>query len=427
MRAPALAVLLLALIAAPATAQPPVSERLAALVPAIERNLQQAILDFWFPRSVDRQFGGYLVGFDAQGRPAGDGAKMLVGQARMLWLTSRLQREGRGGAAVAEAARQGYVFLVEHLRDREHGGYYWEVDRTGGQVLQPHKHLYGQAFALYALSEYYLASRDPSALEAATQLFQLLEARAHDAEHGGYHEFFARDWSAPPAGVQPYLGLDADLKLMNTHLHLMEAFTAFVRASDLPLARQRLFELVTIQSNAVIRKRTGAGTDRHRSDWTPVLAGDAARASYGHDLENIWLLADAMEALHLSPGPLVDLFRDLFDYALRFGYDESQGGFYESGPLGQPADRRDKIWWVQAEALVSALTMYRLTGEERYAEVFLDTWRFTNGHQTDWQHGEWHATVSPDGTGRGDKGHGWKVAYHNGRALLECLKAIRRE
>lgn len=417
---------LLVLLAAPAGSQPvPIDERLRRVVVEIERNLQEAILDFWFPRSVDRQFGGYLVGFDEQGRPEGDGTKMLVGQARMLWLASRLQREGRGGAAVAEAARQGYAFLVAHLRDREHGGYYWEVDRTGKQVLQPHKHLYGQAFALYALSEYYLASREPSALEAAEQLFRLLEAKAHDDEHGGYREFFARDWSAPPAGVRPYLGLDADLKLMNTHLHLMEAFTAFVRAGALPLARQRLFELITIQSNAVIRKRAGAGTDQHRRDWTPILTSEAARASYGHDLENIWLLVDALEALGLSPGPVEDLFRELFAYAICFGYDEAQGGFYDSGPLGQPADRRDKIWWVQAEALVSALTMHRLTGEERYAEVFLDTWRFTNDRQTDWTNGEWHATVSPDGTGHGDKGHGWKVAYHNGRALLECLAAIR--
>ena len=39
-----------------------------------------------------------------------------------------------------------------------------------------------------------------------------------------YFEFFARDWGPAPEGARPYLGGTADMKLMNTHLHLMEAF-----------------------------------------------------------------------------------------------------------------------------------------------------------------------------------------------------------
>ena len=65
----------------------------------------------------------------------------------------------------------------------------------------------------------------------------------------------------------------------------------------------------------------------------------------------------------------------------------ANGGFYDSGPLGQPADRRDKVWWVQAEALVSALTMYRLTADPKYAQVYLKTWAFINTKQTDWSTG----------------------------------------
>ena len=129
-------------------------------------------------------------------------------------------------------------------------------------------------------------------------------------------------------------------------------------------------------------------TGRRSSTATP-----RAR-SYGHDLENIWLLVDALEALGQSAAPLRDLFTQLFAYSLANGYDAVNGGFYDSGPLGQPADRRDKVWWVQAEALVSALTMYRLTGDSKYAQVYLKTWEFTNTKQTDWTTGEWHPTVT---------------------------------
>jgi len=127
---------------------------LRALAPAIEKNLTTAILGFWYPRSIDREHGGYIVDFDAAGRFKGEAPKMIVTQARMLWLSSRLFREGRGGAEMRENARQGYRFLMDHMWDAEHGGFYWEVDRTGTKIVAPHKHLYGQSFGLYALSEY---------------------------------------------------------------------------------------------------------------------------------------------------------------------------------------------------------------------------------------------------------------------------------
>ncbi len=397
---------------------------LQSFAPAVEKNLTDAILAFWYPRGVDREFGGYLVDFDAEGRFKGQAPKMIVTQARMLWLSSRLIRDGRGGPPMREAARQGYRFLMDHLWDASHGGFYWEVDRSGGTVTAPMKHLYGQAFGLYALSEYARATDDAQALADATRLFQVLETHAHDAVNGGYVEFFNADWTPAPPDVQPYLGVPAGLKSMNTHLHLLEAMTAFYRASGLPLARERLRELATIESSTVVRKSVSACTDQYERDWTPRLTPATSRASYGHDLENIWLLVDAYDALGEPVAPLTDLFRALFDNALAHGYDRMAGGFFDSGPLGQDADRRGKTWWVQAEALVSALTMYRLTGEARYADVFRATWRFVNERQTDWIDGEWWETVAPDGTTTGDKAHRWKAGYHNGRAMLECLRLL---
>jgi mannose/cellobiose epimerase-like protein (N-acyl-D-glucosamine 2-epimerase family) len=222
------------------------------------------------------------------------------------------------------------------------------------------------------------------------------------------------------------MGAPARMKLMNTHLHLMEAMTAFYRANPLPLARERLLELITIQSNAVVRKKIGACTDRYARDWTPILEGPGAVVSYGHDLENVWLLADAADAAGIPNAPHLDLYRTLFDYSLQYGYDRDRGGFYESGPFNQAADRRDKTWWVQAEALVSALYMYRLTGEQKYREVFVKTLDFIDRFQTDWTHGEWHPTVTPAGEGKGDKANAWKAGYHNGRAMIECLELLKR-
>jgi len=395
-------------------------------IPKFEKILAENIASFWYAKSIDRANGGYTINFGPRSEPKGPGTKMIVSQARTVWLFSRLARAGYNRSEYVEAADVGYRFLKEKMWDAENGGFYWEVDATGNRKLKPRKHLYGQAFALYAISEFYLATQRQDVLESAVRFFHLLEAKCHDSVYGGYIEFFNEDWTPVPAGEGSYMGPQADLKLMNTHLHLLEAMTTFYRASKLPLARERLLELINIESNAVVRKNLGACTDKYDRDWTPRLEADYARVSYGHDIENVWLLIDACDAAGVSNYPFLDLYRTLFDYSLQYGYDEANGGFYDSGPFNQPADRRSKVWWVQAEAIVSALHMYRLTHEPKYLSVFEKTFDFVEKNMVDWANGEWHANITPEGRPQGSKASPWKAGYHNGRAMIECLEILKQ-
>jgi mannose/cellobiose epimerase-like protein (N-acyl-D-glucosamine 2-epimerase family) len=395
-------------------------------IPKFERILKENIVPFWYGKSLDRKNGGYTINFGPAGEPKDAPTKMIVTQARTLWLFSRLARAGYGGDECLEAADLGYRFLKEKMWDAEHGGFYWEVDPTGNEKLRPRKHLYGQSFALYAISEYSLATGRQDVLDFATQFFNLLEARSHDKTYGGYIEFFNEDWTPVPATESSYMGEEAGLKLMNTHLHLLEAMTTFYRAGRLPLARERLLELINIESNAVVRKGLGACTDKYERDWTPRLDGGYARVSYGHDIENVWLLIDACNAVGVSNYPLVDLYRALFDYSLKYGYDRANGGFYDSGRFNQPADRRTKVWWVQSEAVVGALYMHRLTQDPGYLSIFKKTSDFIEKNMVDWENGEWHANITPEGMPQGDKANPWKAGYHNGRAMIESLEILKQ-
>ena len=83
---------------------------------------------------------------------------------------------------------------------------------------------------------------------------------------------------------------------MNTHLHLLEAITSFCSFTEDALARERLMELILINSNSVVRKDIGACTDRYLENWQPLTGPAYQRISYGHDLENIWLLMEACKA-----------------------------------------------------------------------------------------------------------------------------------
>ncbi|HXZ79393.1 MAG TPA: AGE family epimerase/isomerase, partial [Terriglobales bacterium] len=256
------------------------------------------------------------------------------------------------------------------------------------------------------------------------ELVDLLEQRAHDNQYGGYREFFRPDWTIASASEVGYLGLPADLKLMNTHLHLLEAYTLFFRATGLPLARQRILNLIHILSQSVVRGEFGTCTDLHRADWQPLLSGNFGRTSYGHVLENISLLIDSSETIGLSNSHIIETHKILFNYCLKYGYDRSHGGFYESGSLGKPADNLNKTWWVQAEALWSALQMYRVTRDFAYLGIFSQTWEFVNRRQIDWRYGEWYEQVTRWRIVKGDKGHIWKAGYHQGRAMIECLRIL---
>jgi len=394
--------------------------------PKLETNLMGNVVPFWYSKTLDEKNGGYLLNHDIEGRLKGEGTKMIVTQARQVWLFSHLSRLGYGGHSYLEGAGLGYRFLKAKMWDEKNGGFYWEVDVTGDKKLRTKKHLYGECFALYALSEYYLASGNQDALGLATELFKVLEEKAHDKTYGGYREWFNEDWTPAPPGESSYMdSVGSEFKLMNTHLHVLEALTTFYRASKLPLARERLLELIAIQSNAVVRKGLGACTDKYRLNWEPVLTGDFARVSYGHDLENIWLLIDACQAAGISTYPLLDLYRAMFDYSMKYGFDEEQGGFFTSGAFNASASSREKTWWVQAEALVSSLYMYRLTQEAKYLRVFQKTYDWVEQHQVDWKRGEWYENVMPDGMPRGDKAQAWKGGYHDGRALMECIEILK--
>lgn len=405
----------------------------------LKDELTENVLDFWFPRSVDTEYGGFITSYDKTGEFAGNGNKQIVTQARMVWLNARLAGEGYG-QEYADLAEHGLEFLLEDMWDEAHGGFYWEVERNG-TVSKPNKHLYGQSFGLYALSEYARSLDDDRAAKYAHELVDLMDKHAKDEEFGGYVEYFTPDWTPITEG-QTYLQniepdwspkesgdavLDPTLKLTNTHLHLMEAFTTYYEAFKTERGRQRLHELLTIVTNTVYRTGRRFCTDKHAPDWTPLQDDEEFRiVSYGHDLEGVWLVMEAAAALNISTSLFSELFETLWEYSLEHGYDEDYGGFYFYGGFDEPASFRIKAWWVQAECMISALRMYEHTGDTQYFDVFEETWEFIRQYHIDDDYGEWHSGITDDLEPVGRKGAVYKGAYHNGRALLECIDTLKR-
>lgn len=388
--------------------------------------LESSLVDFYLPGCVDQEHGGYHQELDQNGafRP---GEKFLTLQARQLWFFSTIATANIRREASLDAAKKGYEFIQKHFRDAERGGYYSKVSREG-QIVDNRKHAYLNAFVVYALVEYYRATQQPEVLQQAMELFKTLETRAHDAKHLGYEEFFTSDWKIVSDPKESgYVGA-IGVKTYNTHLHLMEAFTSLYRETHDPLVGARLKELIEINTKTVKHPDYPCNIDAWHPDWTIVNTPQNLRASYGHDIECVWLVLDAVEALGQPVQSVREWAKSICNYSIEKGYDTKHHGFFYSGPLGKSADDRKKEWWPQCEALVAMLTMEKLTGESRFRQLFDETLDFVEKHQVA-PKGSWWATLREDGSlgAQRSRTSMWQGAYHNGRAMLLCEQLLTRD
>lgn len=386
--------------------------------------LSNKILPYWFNTAIDWTNGGYILADDAakQAPPATE--KWLVGQARMIWGFAHAHIHGFSTPErnYLKAAEQGYQFLTTHFLDREFGGYYWATDLQGQPVNQ-HKIIYGEAFVIYSLVEYYRASGDARALNQANVLYHVLQRRSHDSRFGGWVEHFNRHWTpilkpSPEAMVEV-----GGLKSANAHLHLMEALTELYFVTHDPEVRRSLDEALKINKTWFYPKQAGRSCFHRQLDWKPVDRPESAGLSYGHNVEFAWLMLRAEDALGLRRS--WGHFEAHINHALRYGYDHSRGGLYSRGFDDQPAIDTDKIWWVQAELLAALTDALKHQEQPDWSAALELLLRFISKYQAGPKDGIWLDTVAADGTPKvTGLAHHWKANYHDVRALVKFTDAF---
>lgn len=298
------------------------------------------------------------------------------------------------------------------------GGVFWTVDFKG-EKLDERKQVYAQAFFLYALSEYYRAVKRQFVLELAIQLFRWIEAHAYDQKRKGYYEAFDRDWS----WIEDQRLSPKDLneqKTMNTHLHLLEAYSNLYGVWKNAGLRNQIENLLEVFAHHFIDDRS-----RHLHLFFDVEWNlKSELISYGHEIEAAWLLQQAAETVR-HPGWTVTMksLATKIAEAASEGLDQEGGMNYE---CEKNKVIRDKHWWPQAEAMVGFYNAYQVSGEERWLKKSIASWQFVKNHLKDNSKGEWFWGVDErNAIMQGyDKAGLWKCPYHNGRACMELIRRI---
>jgi len=382
--------------------------------PDPREHLLTRVLPFWARHSVDSDYGGFITHLSRTGKAYDPSAKYLVMQTRMIYSLATGSALG-GPQGWLGAAAQGVEFLLGRFRDTEHDGWFWSVTQAGAPVEMA-KRMYGHAFVVFALSEYARIARDRRALAAAVHTCALCAHHFWDDAHGGVGEECGRDWSPVARG-----------HTMGTHLHALEALLALNQAAGGNHYGAHIRTVADLVTTRMVDPDLGCGIEHFAADWMPEAEGKRGLVNYGHNLEAAWLLLRVQRA---DPNPVYrDTARGFLEYVFRFGLDGAHGGIFSHGPRNQPATEREKVWWVQCEALPAFLLGYLEFGDDRYFGAFRNVWDFCLKCLHDPEFGEWYPVAEENGIPREiNKGGTWKAAYHVTQALAyasEYLEEMR--
>ena len=379
------------------------------------------LMPFWCGSAVDHEQGGWMGWLSNDLKPDRTQPKGLIVNSRILWAFSAVH-QARPETLFRQMADRAFDFVMNRFWDPQPGGAFWRLN-DAGQVIDDSKKIYGQAFYIYALSEYHRAFGSPPALARARELFELIERHAHDSRHDGYLEVRRRDWSEadPDARLS-----DKDMnekKSMNNHLHVLEAYTNLYRVWKEPRVAQRLRELIQLFQQRILDARTRHFNHFFDEAWR--VRSDSY--TFGHDIEGTWLLCEAAEvlddaALRQQAGALA---LPMADVVLQEGID-TDGALRYEGRGGKIIDG-GKESWPQAEAVIGLLNAFQISRDEKYLKAVLRVWDFIENHLVDRVHGEWFWRITPEGQVDATlpKVSEWKGPYHASRMCLETLHRLK--
>ena len=383
----------------------------------MEKELE-AILSFWMNNAVDEINGGFIGQINFANEKINNAPKGSVLNARILWafsaaynLTKKKEYE--------IFAKRAFDYIIAHFIDKENGGVYWTVDEKGNP-LDTKKQVYALAFTIYAFSEFYKIGNNEKALLYAIEIYDTIIKYSYDKKQLGYIEAFTSNWE--PIEDLRLSSKDAnEKKTMNTHLHVMEAFTTLYSIAPSVDLKEKLKEIIEIFINKIVNKNTYHQHLFFDENWQSKFN----IISYGHDIEAAWLLQEAAEML--GDETLIFTAKKLsvqMANAAAKGLDDDGGLWYEYEPDVNFLIK-EKHNWPQAEAMVGFFNAWQNTNQAMYLQKSMDSWKFVQKHILDKKNGEWHWGVHENYTAmQQDKVGIWKCPYHNSRACIEIIKRI---
>ena len=372
------------------------------------RRLLEDTVPFWFPRSYDREYGGFLLMRDAAGELIDDDKAVWI-QGRASWLLATLYNTVEPRREWLEGSKSGIDFLLRHCFDVD-GRMFFHVTRDG-RPIRKRRYFFSETFAVIAMAAYAKASGDAEIAARARELF------------GKCIEYATMPGLLAPkyTDVRPMKGIGIPMIMINTAQQLRETI------GD-PRCDEWIGRWIGEIEKDFVKDELRVVMEQVAPDGGIVDHIDGRTLNPGHAIEGAWFILH--EARYRNNDPrLVALGCKMLDYMWERGWDKEYGGIlYFRDVYGRPVQEywQDmKFWWPHNETIIATLSAYLMTGQEKYAEMHRLVHGYAYGKFHDKDHGEWYGYLHRDGSvAQTAKGNLFKGPFHLPRQEWYCQRIL---
>jgi N-acylglucosamine 2-epimerase len=361
-------------------------------------------IPFWFPRSVDEQYGGYLLMRDHDGSLIDDD-KMIWIQGRSAWMLATLVNTVEKKKDWLAWSKSGIDFLQQYGFDAD-GQMFFHVTRDG-KPIRKRRYFFSETFAVIATAAYAKASGDETIAALSRKLFGDCIAYACGE----------KKLPAKFTSTRPFKGIGVPMIMINTAQQLRETI------GD-PRCNKWIDQWINEIEKNFVKDDIRCVMEQVAPDGSIIDHIDGRTLNPGHAIEGAWFIL--CEAKFRSNDPhLIDLGCRILDYMWERGWDKEYGGiFYFRDVYDKPVQEywQDmKFWWPHNEAIIATLLAYLMTGKEKYAKWHQQVHEYAYAHFHDKVNGEWFGYLHRDGSvAQTAKGNLFKGPFHLPRQEWYC-------
>lgn len=385
-------------------------ENLKAYKAFYENQLLTDTIPFWFPRSLDKEHGGFLLMRDADGTLIDDDKAIWI-QARATWLLAILYLTVERRPEWLEGAKLGYEFLNKHGFDTD-GQMFFHVTREG-KPLRKRRYFFSETFYVIAAAAYAKASGDEEAAVRARKVF------------GDCIAYASGEYKLEPkfTDTRPSKGIGIPMIMINTAQQLRE--TIGDSRCD-----ERIMAWINEIENHFVKDDLKCVMEQVAPDGSIIDHIDGRTLNPGHAIEGAWfILHEARYRNH--DARLTDLGCRMLDYMWERGWDQEHGGIlYYRDVYHKPVQEywQDmKFWWPHNEVIIATLLAFVMTGNEKYATWHKQVHDYAYKYFHDARHGEWFGYLHRDGSlAQTAKGNLFKGPFHLPRQEWYCFQLLKQ-
>ncbi len=381
-----------------------IQERARGLSPFYRRTLLKDVVPFWFPRSVDKQHGGFHHCFDRDGTLV-DTDKSVWAQGRMTWMLLTLYNTVEKKPEWLEWGQAGIDFIAKHCFDKD-GRMFFHVTQDG-KPIRKRRYAFSECFASIAYAAHAKATGSSQSANRARELFEQF-TRVN---------FTPGEMTPKFTDERPMIGLGPRMMTIS----MAQELQANLGPDD--KLRGWIDRCIDEVRKWFVKPDIKCVMETVEPDGNISDHFDGRTLNPGHAIECAWFILH--EARLRKDDELKDLGLHMLDWMWERGWDQVFGGlYYFRDVYDKPVQdywQDMKFWWVHDEAIIATLMAWQMTGHPKYADWHRKVHDWSFKHFADPEHGEWYGYLHRDGRlSTPLKGGMWKSFFHHPRMLWKC-------